>query len=65
MSTSSFGVDNTLRDTLAVKVSEEIDVVEILEEKRPIKTRTLSSIWLRDWSTVGGSVSGHGSREKV
>ena len=73
---------NTLRDTFAVKVSKEINVVEILrhsmtsfdqevrlikhtlEEKGPIDARTLSGIWLRDWSPVRSSVSDHGKKEK-
>jgi hypothetical protein len=65
MSTSTFGMDNTLRDALTIKVSEEIDVVEILKQKRPIDARTLSGIWLRDWCTVGSSVSRHsGTKER-
>ena len=34
--------------------------VYTLEEKRSIDAGTLSSVWLRDWSTVGSSVSNHG-----
>jgi hypothetical protein len=71
---------NTLRDTFSVKVSEEIDVVEILrhstmssevrlikhtlEEERPIDARTLSGIWLSDWSAVRSSVSDHGRQKE-
>jgi hypothetical protein len=35
-----------------------------LEEKRPVEARTLSGVWLRDWSTVGSSVSDHGGRKE-
>ena len=38
--------------------------VHTLEEKRPIDARTLSGIWLRNWSTVGSSVSNHGGRKE-
>lgn len=40
--TSTFGVDDTLWDTLAIEVSEEIDVMEILEEERPVEASPLS-----------------------
>ena len=35
---SAFGMDDPFRNTLAVEVGEEIDQVEILEEKRAILT---------------------------
>jgi len=57
MSPSSFGVHNTLRDTLSIKVCEEIDVVEVLEEKWTVKTKPLSCVRLRNWRTTRSSVN--------
>lgn len=37
----ALGMDHTLWDTLAIKVSEKIDQVEVLQKERPILPHTL------------------------
>jgi hypothetical protein len=41
MSTAALGVDDTLRDALAVEVGEEVDQVEVLKQKRAILAGSL------------------------
>jgi len=52
VSTSTFGMDNSLRNALSVKVSEEVNVVEVLKEERAVDASPLSSIWLGDGCAV-------------
>jgi hypothetical protein len=54
--TGTFGVYDTLGDTLTIKVSEKIDVVEVLEEEGTKNTSALSSVWLADGCAVGSGV---------
>ena len=52
--TCTLGVDNTLRDTLAVEVSELVDQVEVLEEERAVRaTSSLVGLSMVNWSTAG------------
>ena len=41
VSSSSLGVDDSLRDTFTVEVSKQVDQVEILKEERAILTNSL------------------------
>jgi hypothetical protein len=58
MGTCTLGVDDTLGDTLTIKVGEEVDVVEVLEKEGSVESSLLSGIRLVDWGTVGGGVDG-------
>jgi len=42
----------SLRNPLTVEVSEEVDVMKILEEQRAVDMDTLSRIWFRYWGTA-------------
>jgi len=48
----SLGVDDTLRDALSIKVREEIDKVEVLEEERSILSDALCLVGVRHGDTV-------------
>ena len=55
--TGALGVDNTLWNTLAIEVGEEVDQVEILEQQWAIwSTGSLVCLSMLDWSTIGGGV---------
>jgi hypothetical protein len=56
MSAGTLSVDDTLRNTLAIEVSEEVDVVEILEKKRSVGPSSLSRVGFRDGCSVGSGV---------
>ena len=45
---------DTLRDTLAGKVSEGVDEVKVLEEQGAVEADALSGVGLGDGGTVGG-----------
>lgn len=50
---------NSLWDSLTIEMSEEIDEMEVLEEKRPVCADALCGFWVVGWSAVGGRVDGH------
>ena len=56
--TGALGVDNTLGDALAVKVSEQVDQVEILEQERALGAHALPFRRGLDGAAVGGGVDG-------
>ena len=58
ISSSSLGMDDTLGDALAVKVGEQVDEVEVLEEQRTIGANALPGIGIADWCAVGRCVDG-------
>lgn len=58
MGTATLCVNNSLWDTLAVKVRDQIDQVKVLKEQRAIVSCTLRLVWVRHWSTVAGSIDG-------
>lgn len=49
-------VDDTLRDSLAVEVREQVDEMEVLEQQWAIVACTLGLVWVRVGSTVAQSV---------
>ena len=55
--TGTLGVHNTLWDTLAIKVGEQIDQVEVLEEQWAIWTASsLVCLSMLDWCAITSSV---------
>ena len=55
--TGTLGVDDALWNALAIKVSEEVDQVEVLEQQWAIwSTSSLVCLSMLDWSTIGGGV---------
>lgn len=56
--TGTLGVDDTLGDSLAVKVGQQIDQVEVLKEQRTITTNPLGGLRVKDGAPIGGSVGG-------
>jgi hypothetical protein len=50
--------DDTLGDTLTVEVREEVDMMEVLQEKGAMRADLLSSVGLSDGGAVGGGVYG-------
>jgi len=54
MGTSTLGVDNSLRNTLSVEVSELVNKVEVLEEERTSGSSGHGVLVVIDGSTVGG-----------
>lgn len=51
--TRTLGVDNSLRNSLSVKVSKGVNKVEVLQEQGAVLADSLSSKGLRDWAAVG------------
>jgi hypothetical protein len=49
---TTLGVDNTLRDTLAVEVREQVDQVVVLEKERAVLADTLGLIWMRHGDAI-------------
>jgi hypothetical protein len=49
---TTLGVNDTLGDTLAVEVREQIDQVVVLEKKRPILADTLGLIRVRHGNAI-------------
>lgn len=45
---STLGMNHPLRDALAVKVRQQIDQVEILQEKRAVRANTLGGLGVHD-----------------
>jgi len=56
--TTTLGVNDTLGNTLAVEVGEEVYQVEVLEKERSILANTLHLIGVRHRDTIGGCVKG-------
>lgn len=56
MSTSSLGVNDSLRNSLSVEMGEKVDQVEILEQKRSIDTDSLGLVRMRHGDAIGGGV---------
>ena len=54
MSTTAFCVDNTLGNSLAVEVGQEINQVEVLQQERAILASSLGLIWVRDGGAIAG-----------
>lgn len=54
--TTSLCVDDPLRDPLAVEVGEQVDEMEILQQKRAVLTDSLSLVRVRHRGTVGGGI---------
>jgi hypothetical protein len=52
MCASTLGVNDTLWDTLTIKVGEEINVVEVLEKEGANGANALSCVWLCDSGAV-------------
>jgi hypothetical protein len=57
MCASTLGVDDTLWNTLTIKVGEEIEVVEVLEEEWAGGADALSCVRLCDRCAVRGGVN--------
>lgn len=55
---STLGMDDTLGDTLAVKVGEQVDQVKVLQQKRTGRSNTLPFRRVIYWATIGGCVDG-------
>lgn len=49
---TTLGVNDTLGDTLAVEVREQIDQVVVLEKKRPVLADTLGLIRVRHGNAI-------------
>jgi hypothetical protein len=56
VSTTTLRVDNTLGNTLSVEVRDEINQVEVLEEKRTVLSDTLDLVRVRHGNTIAGCV---------
>lgn len=54
----AFGMDDTLRNSLAIEVGEEIDEMEVLKQERSILANSLAGLWVVDWTAVRGGVNG-------
>lgn len=52
VSTRALGVDNTLGDTFAVEMREQIDEMEVLEQEGPVLTNTLCFVRVRHGDTI-------------
>uniref|UniRef100_A0A0L0NTX7 Peroxisomal catalase n=1 Tax=Candidozyma auris TaxID=498019 RepID=A0A0L0NTX7_CANAR len=55
--TRALGVDNSLWNSLSVKVSKRVNEVEVLQEQRTVLADSLGSKRLRDRTTLGVGVS--------
>lgn len=53
---STLGMDNTFRDSLPVKVCQQIDQVKVLEQKRTILAHPLRGLWVHHRTAIGGRV---------
>lgn len=63
--TGTLGVDNSLWNSLSVKVGKRVDKVEVLQKQRTVLADPLGGERLRDWATVGvGKSRGHFCRSK-
>jgi hypothetical protein len=61
MGSSTFGVDDSFRDSLTVEMGYEIDEVEVLEEKRPRLSSSLSLVRVGNLRRLAASSSLHTS----
>jgi len=53
VSTSTLGMDNSLRDTLSIEMSKLVDKVEILEKKRSTRSSRHGVLVVVNRGTVG------------
>jgi hypothetical protein len=58
ISSGTLGVDDSLWNSLMIKVCEEVNQMEILEKKRTIGANSLVGLWVLDWSSTGSGVDG-------
>lgn len=58
VSATALGVNDTLGDTLAVKVREQIDQVKVLEEQRAVLAHALGLVGVRHGHAIAGGVQG-------
>jgi hypothetical protein len=49
-------MDNSLRDTLTIEMGQQINQVEVLEQKRAILTNSLVCLWALDGAAIGGGI---------
>jgi len=56
VSSSTLGVNDTLRNALSVEVREEIDEVEVLEKKGTFAANTLCLVGVRNNNAIRGAV---------
>ena len=56
--TGALGVDDTLGDALAIKVGEQVDEVEVLQEEGSILAGTLPGAGVADGVSAGCGVDG-------
>jgi hypothetical protein len=49
-------VYNTLRDTLSIEMSQQIDQVKVLKQERAILTNSLEGLGVLDWASIGSRV---------
>lgn len=52
----TLGVDHTLGDSLAVKVGQQVDQVEVLQQERTITANALGSLGVHDRTAIGRGV---------
>jgi hypothetical protein len=53
-------MDDTLRDSLAIKVGKQVDQVEILQQEGSIETRSLGGVRVGNGDSVRGGVDAAG-----
>lgn len=58
VSPATFGMDNTLRDTLPIEVGDEVDQVKVLKEEGAVGTSPLSFIGMGHRYAIAGGVDG-------
>ena len=58
MGATAFGVDDALGNPLTVEMGEEVDQVEILQQKRTIAPLTLCLVGMGHWDAIAGGVDG-------
>lgn len=56
MSSTAFGVDDSLWDTLSVEMGDEVDQVEVLEEKWTVGSCTLCLVRMGHWDAIAGGI---------
>jgi hypothetical protein len=60
MRSRPLGMDDTLRDPLAIKVGKQVDQVEILQQEGSIETRSLGGVRVGNGDSVRGGVDAVG-----
>lgn len=58
VSPGAFGVYDPFGDAFTIKVCEEVDEMEVLQEKGPIGANPLRSFGIEDWAAIGSGVDG-------